>query len=488
MNRAYLFLLAPVLALSAVSAHGQTISQDYARYAGMLNQERADSAKRDNQSMIDSSSPRNGGGSGSSSGGGGSSSSGGTTTPESIGMLAGTLGTMMDRHNAAVAARQQRDRDAQARYARQTAENNKASTDFIAAYEKAHPAIQTNLAAAAQGDLKALATAGFQYLEGEGVAKDTAKGVSLMTDAANRGDAYSIHLLGMMYYSGTEGVEVDRTKAYYWHVKDAEAGNKRALAALCRMAGTGSGTPLDVATVERWCIPATANGDIAAPKVLGYLYSGAIPPMKPDRAKAVRYYRMAIERGDEPAYENLADVLSGGDGLPPDPEALLALYQSPAARNNVTAQLELGIRYVNGQGVDKDVVKGAALIQKAADQMSPRALEELADLTELGKGVPKDAAKALKLHQQAAIAGWGPALYNMGMMHMNGEQVQQDQIEGIKLLRLAADNGDRNAPGVLAQIYDEGYGVDKDPAEAKKWLKLGADRGDKKCIDKLTKS
>ena len=403
-------------------------------------------------------------------------------------MLAGTMDNMMDRHNASAAARQQRNNDARAAYEQRTQQLQKASDDFLNAYDKAHPLIEQNLAKGAKGDATALGAAGFQYLEGIGVKQNRERGLSLMADAGNKGDAISMHILGVMYYNGSHGVPVDHAKAYPWFVKDAATGDVDALRTACDMAVHGDGTPVNAIDGERFCTAALAKGNASAADNLGFLYSGDVAAVKVDRVKAATYFRKAIDLGMPVSLTNMLYMYRGGDGQPADNAAIVALLEPLAAKGDPTGEIEMGLQYYKGAGVPKDQAKCAALFQKAADQGSPRAMEELASMTEHGEGGPKDVAKALTLRRQAAVRGWGPALYNIGMMTMNGEQVQQDQIEGIKLLRLASDNGDVNAPGVLAQIYTEGYGVDKNPLEARKWLLLGAERGDKECIAKLSQS
>lgn len=481
-------VIATALAVSSSCAHGQTISQDYARYSSMLNQERSDALKRDGQATIDATSPRNAGSGGSPAGSGGSSSRGGSSSAApSIGMLAGTMDSMMDRHKAAAAARQQREDDARNALAQRTQQLQKASDDFLNAYDKAHPLIDDNLAKGAKGDAAALGAAGFQYLEGIGVKQDRERGRSLMADAGNKGDAISMHILAVMYYNGSHGATVDHAKAYPWFVKDAATGDVDALRTACEMAIRGDGTPVNVADGEHFCTAALAKGNASAADNLGFLYSGGVAAVKVDRAKAAAYFRRAIDLGMPVSLTNMLYMYRGGDGQPADNAAIVALVEPLAAKGDPTGEIEMGLQFYNGEGVPKDPAKCAALFQKAADQGSARAMEQLASLTETGVGIPKDPVKSLKLYRQSAVQGWGPSLYKVGMLTLRGNGVPLDRPEGIKLLRLASDNGDVNAPYVLAQAYQLGYGVDKDPVEARKWLLLGAERGDQECIDELKK-
>ena len=231
----------------------------------MLNQELSDSLKRDGQAKIDASSSRNAaaGGSSSGAGGGSSSSSGGrSSAAPSIGMLAGTMNSTMDRHNAA-----------------------------------------------------ALGAAGFQYLEGIGVKQDRDRGLALMADAGNMGDAISMHILAVTYYNGSHSVAADHARAYPWFVKDAATGDVDALCTACAMAVQGDGPPVQKADGERFCLAVLAKGNASAADNLGFLYFGGVPSVKPDRVKTAVYFHKASGIGCAGAVFVMSR-LDGCDWLP----------------------------------------------------------------------------------------------------------------------------------------------------------------------------
>lgn len=62
---------------------------------------------------------------------------------------------------------------------------------------------------------------GTLYLEGKGVAQDTAEGIRWLTVAAEKGDAHAAFQLGMIYYDGRL-VEQDYKEALVWYLKAAE--------------------------------------------------------------------------------------------------------------------------------------------------------------------------------------------------------------------------------------------------------------------------
>ena len=480
-----------IVCLLTAVAGAQNISQDYARYAAMQQAEASRTAVIDQQDQqrLNNSSASSSSRSNSSNSGSGSSSRG-SSAGESIGMLSGTLSNMVDRSNARSAERQARNNAARAAYDERNRANAKASDDFLAAYEHAHPEIQRNLAAASKGDVNALAAAGLQYIEGRGVKQDVPKGLGLLSDAANRGDHLSQTTLARFFSDGVPGIVTpDAIQAHKWNLKLAESGETVHMTLACSEFINGRGTPVDLVAAEKWCQKATDKGDATAANNLGVMYTGTYPGMKADLPKARLFFEKSLKlEPSSKARENLTALLGGQLGGEPDYDAAFKLYQIGAAQHDATDEDNLGILYINGKGAPLDTAKGVEWLNHAIKDGSTKALFDLGAMYVYGSGVPKDLARGMKLCRQAAVQGSPEGLFHMGIRTMNGDDgIQQDQIEGERLLHLAADNGDRDAPHVLGQIYLNGYGVDKDPAAARKWFQMGVERGDKECADELKK-
>ncbi|MEO9111327.1 MAG: hypothetical protein ABI387_01615, partial [Lacunisphaera sp.] len=88
-----------LLTVTTVS-RAQSVSQDYARYAGMLTQERANTAARERQNMYDESTRNSrSGGNGGSSSGTSYSSNGSSTKAELVGLIGQSLNNFQARRN-----------------------------------------------------------------------------------------------------------------------------------------------------------------------------------------------------------------------------------------------------------------------------------------------------------------------------------------------------------------------------------------------------
>ena len=97
--------------------------------------------------------------------------------------------------------------------------------------EESHEAVQPDYEKAlywltkgfASKDLASTVYLGLMHLEGLGVSQDTSKSITLLSHAANRGDAYALYALGSMLFNGIN-VRPDTTQAQLRLAASCEAG------------------------------------------------------------------------------------------------------------------------------------------------------------------------------------------------------------------------------------------------------------------------
>jgi TPR repeat protein len=75
-----------------------------------------------------------------------------------------------------------------------------------------------------------------------------------------------------------------------------------------------------------------------------------------DYKAAVKWYRLAAERGNAVAQFNLGVSHNKGQGVPQDPKAAVKWYRLAAEQGKMGAQFNLGVMYANGQGVPQYLV------------------------------------------------------------------------------------------------------------------------------------
>ena len=89
--------------------------------------------------------------------------------------------------------------------------------------------------------------------------------------------------------------------------------------------------------------------------------------------EAVKYIRMAAERGYAKAQNQLGYMYEKGEGVPQDTKKSFDLTMQAAVKGLAAAQSNIGIKYYNGRGVDKDVNQSFIWYKKSADQGLPQA-------------------------------------------------------------------------------------------------------------------
>jgi TPR repeat protein len=206
--------------------------------------------------------------------------------------------------------------------------------------------VQTDPAAAAQwlqraadqGDAEAQALLGLQYEEGEGVAADLKKAMSLYELAAAQDYGPAQQMLAVKYLFGAEGVRADPPKAAKLMRSAASQGSSSAQYLLGEMYRTGNGVTKDFTQAAGW-------------------------------------YSKAATQGDPEAQFRLALLYGTGAGVPKDDVRAIELYRQAAAQGLATAQEMVGFGYAVGDGVPADRVLAYAWLNLAASQGRAKAAE-----------------------------------------------------------------------------------------------------------------
>lgn len=143
-------------------------------------------------------------------------------------------------------------------------------------------------------------------------------------------------------------------------------------------------------------------GDVEAQLELGNVhFNGDGVPR--DAQEAMRWWRMAAEKGNAVAQLNLgtASMAQGEKGAE---EAVKWLTQAAQAGDE-GAQRNLGLLYLTGEGVAQDLRKAAIWLHRSAAQGDATAQYNLAVMFEDGTGVAKDLPEARRWYARAAQGG-----------------------------------------------------------------------------------
>lgn len=269
------------------------------------------------------------------------------------------------------------------------------------------------------------------YAGGHGVAKNANQAFAMYEASANNAYAPAQYVVGTAYDTNAD-----------------QFGRKR-----------DDGTALD------WYKLAAAQNDPSALLLLGEAARTGRFGEK-NLQEAVKYFRKAVDLGNDDAMIALARAYAEGDGLEKD-ETEAAYWQRKAADNyqhdvdggSVMAMLRLADAYRDGVGrpADKRLAtelysKVAEWKRKKADAGSPAAMYSLGlDLLSGRCGVT-DAKQGLALVHKAADLGMPAAMYTLGVKYEKPEGVEKDEQKAIEWYRKAAATGLKEAETALKRL------------------------------------
>eukprot|EP00808_Paulinella_micropora_P016340 g45868.t1 len=354
---------------------------------------------------------------------------------------------------------------------------------IAASKQQMHSADSASLGKEARSRLEAAAGTYRQALKylysSDDVAKDEARAIELLQEAADQGYAEAQFRLALCYRKGT-GVSRDEKKAAALLQAAADQGLSDAQANLGFFYQTGKGgLPRDESKARVLFEAAAEQGSATGQANLGLLYATGKGGVEVDEKKALALFRQAANQGDATGQANLGDFyMYGKGGLQIDWAEARKLYQLAVVQGNPSAQAGLGWCFYKGKGgLEQDYKKAVELLEPAAEQGDARAQANLAVCYCYGNGVEKSNAKYLELCQLAAAQGSAIAQCNLGNIYRRGDELEKDMAKAVELYQLSAAQGYSNAQFVLGQCYQEGDGVEKDMTKAAQLYKLAAAQG-----------
>ena len=195
--------------------------------------------------------------------------------------------------------------------------------------------------AADQGDATAQSALAANYLLGKGVEKDIPTGLGWYRKAAESGDIAAKIMLGGIYAS-SEFVPNDTAEAVVWFSSAFKAESlTRSLAE-------------KYAEDLQWFLSVAEIGDGDVLLNVANIYSSAGGGVPQDSTEALRWYRLAVDKGNEEALCFIGKMYETGDGVDQDFSEAMRWYQLAAERGNDGAMFNIGMMYVRSQGVSLD--------------------------------------------------------------------------------------------------------------------------------------
>lgn len=128
-----------------------------------------------------------------------------------------------------------------------------------------------------------------------------------------------------------------------------------------------------------------------------------------DYAKAMKYSRIAAERGNTVAMNDIGLMYEKGQGVTKDDAEATRWYRKAAELGHASGQVNLGYMYDMGYGVTKDYAEAVKWYRKAAEQGQVQAQYNLGLCYQYGKGVSIDLTQAKYWFEKAAAQGFEKA-------------------------------------------------------------------------------
>lgn len=240
-------------------------------------------------------------------------------------------------------------------------------------------------------------------------------------------------------------------------------------------------------------------------RILGYNYIYGEDGKSVDYAKALRYSRIAADRGDAKAIHNVGYLYLNGHGVSRDYDEAVKWFRKAAEMGSVAGQCNLGYMYYKGYGVTQNYSEAFKWFKKGADRGDSYSMFWVGLCHEEGHGTPKNLSEALRWYKKAAelgdekardkvmklssitsevsedaeIAGKNPSqIYDLAYDYDMGQNGKvRDDAKVVKYYTIAAEKGNAKAQCNLGWKYLIGDGVTQDNAKALKWLKMSAEQG-----------
>ena len=352
--------------------------------------------------------------------------------------------------------------------------------DGIGVQKNVQEAIKYYELASSQQDLRAEYNLGLLYLEGNGVPADYPKALTLLRDAAFKGNdfaQYALARIDELGYSNAAGelvIKPDHEQAIAMYDLASANDYGPAQYRLAELLVREKNSDMTVAvkqmrnkTIKQLYQAAFSAGVEQAALPLAFF--NAMDNNKAKQAQAFEVAKKEADAGNAAAALLLGLFYDRGITIPANPTDALYWYQK-AALNPVGAFI-LGTYYSQGMGVSKDTPKGQALLQQAADAGFSYANLNLAVMKQqAGEAFLPELDKSLALGN--STAGLLLADYYLSLAN---DDTQMKQARDI--YQKIAEKGDKDGQLKLGFMLDQGLGGDVDVNNAAKWYGLAAEQG-----------
>ncbi|MCE5185162.1 MAG: sel1 repeat family protein [Planctomycetaceae bacterium] len=223
------------------------------------------------------------------------------------------------------------------------------------------------------------------------------------------------------------------------------------------------------------------GGDFRAQYFLGCCYDVGYQT-RPDRGKALNWYRQAAQQGYAEAQYVMGRAQLGNRA------AAAQWYLKAAQAGHTKAQCRIAYHYKFGEGMEQNYHEALGWYQKALQNDSAEAMVNIGNMYYAGTGIERDYLKAFQCFRACLnrVNFFQPYLcYRLGYMYEKGLGIDENYETALKLYRAAADSNDIGSNMIfsshachrIAILYEQGLGVEANAQEAAKWARMADAKG-----------
>ncbi len=338
--------------------------------------------------------------------------------------------------------------------------------------------------AAEEGYVDAIYTMGYCYETGRNV--DTVnheKAITYFRELADNDIAAGQFKMGLYYELGDGGLEKDSVKALEYYQKAADQGYGEAMCYLGDFYRIGQFLPLDKKKAFELYNQAHESGEPMGTYYVGRSYLEGCG-VEIDTLTAIPYLKAAAAQGVGNAAYKVADIYNfGRAGVTADGDTAIAYYVKGHENGSGDASYFLGRLLLNEDATDQ----AFNYMYTAAQRGNVDGLVTVAFMIQNGIGIEEpDPKAAYKIYENTAHNYGDPRAYcQLGIACLQGNGCPEDEALGKAYSDTAANLGSVQAMHILGICYLNGYGCVPDTSLAIAWLEKAADEGKIESINKL---